>query len=77
MMMTSEKTAVRDGDDIMEDSDSRRQLPLCELMTTKLPRSQLTPSILKDGQISEKEYIWETRHVLRGNAGLVETQLGC
>ena len=33
--------------------------------------------MLKDGQILEKEYIWEVRHVLRGDGGLVETQLGC
>ena len=54
MAMTSERTAVRDGDDVTEDSDCRRQLPLCELMTTEAPHSQLTPTMLKDGQILEK-----------------------
>ncbi len=39
--------------------------------------SQLTPTMLKAGQILEKEYIWEIKHVLRGDGGLVETQLGC
>ena len=32
--------------------------------------------MLKDGQLLEKGYIWEIKYVLRGDGGLVETQLG-
>ena len=57
--MTSEKTAVQDGDDTTEDGDSRRQLSLYELMTAQMLHSQLTPTMLKDSQILEKGFIWE------------------
>ncbi len=77
MAVTSEKTAVQNGDDVTEDSDSRRQLSLCELMTTEVLHSQVTPTMLKDSQILEKAYIWEAKHVPRGDGGLVKTQLGC
>ncbi len=46
-------------------------------MTTQVLHSQLTPTMLKDSEFLEKGYIWEARHVLRGDGGLVETQLGC
>ena len=77
MAMTPEKTAVRKSYDLTEDSDSRRQLSLCELTTTDMSHLQLTPTMLKDGQILEKRHIWENRHMLRSDGGLVETQLGC
>ncbi len=63
---------VREGDDVTEDSNSKRQLRLCELMTTEVPPSQLTPTMLKDGQVLEKGYIWKTKHVLRGDSGPVK-----
>ncbi len=39
--------------------------------------SQLTPTMMKDSRILEKGYIWQAKHVLRGEGGLVETQVGC
>ena len=73
MAMTSEKTAGQND----YDSDGRRQLPLCELTMMEVLHSQLTPTMLNHGQVQEEGYIWEVRHMLRGDGGLVETQLGC
>ena len=61
MAMTSKKTAVRDGHDVTEDSDNRGQVPLYELTMMEVMHSQLTPTMLKDGYIPEKRYIWEVR----------------
>ena len=64
--VTSWKTAVADDDDC-----------LCEVRTTDVLQSHLTPTMLSDSQILEKGYIWGIKQVLRGDGGLVETQLGC
>ena len=76
MAKTSEKTVVRNGDEVTEDSGDR-QLTLCELTTMEVLHSQLTPTVLRDGQIQAKGYIWGIKHVLRGAGGLEETQMDC
>ena len=50
---------------------------LCELTTTGVPQTQLTPATSDCILILEKGYMWEVEPVLRGYGGLVETQLGC
>ena len=62
--MTSRKTAAADDD------------RLCELTTTEVLHSQPTPTMLRDSQILDKRCIWTIKQVLRGDGGLVETQLG-
>ncbi len=64
--MTSRKTAVADDDDY-----------LCELTTMEVLRPQLTPTMLVCRLILGKGYMWEIERVLRGDGGLVVTQLGC
>ncbi len=65
MAMTSQKTAAADDDRV------------CELTTTQVLQSELTPTMLRDSQTLEKGCIWGVRQVLRSDGGLVETQLGC
>ena len=66
MATTSEKTAVRDGDDVTEERNSRRQLSLCELMTMQMLHSQLTPIMLKDCQTLEKGIYLENQTCATG-----------
>ncbi len=57
MAMTSEKTAVWNGDDVTEDSDGRRQLPLCELTTIEILHLQLPPTLLRRPNPGERIYL--------------------